>query len=88
VFSQDLLIATINRIQKRLGGLETKLAIQHMQDNQLADCFRILLKYYDKYYLGSLHNLRPATAAHIIPVSIEKVDVENNYRVLLSAVKS
>ncbi|MCX6263861.1 MAG: tRNA 2-selenouridine(34) synthase MnmH, partial [Bacteroidetes bacterium] len=86
LFSQDLLIATIARIQKRLGGLETKLAIQHVRDNQLADCFRILLKYYDKYYLGSLHNLRPATAAHIIPVSIEKVDVENNYRVLLSAV--
>lgn len=88
VFSQDLLIATIARIQKRLGGLETKLAIQHLRDNQLADCFRILLTYYDKYYLGSLHNLRPATAADIIPVPLEKVDVENNYRELLSAVKS
>ena len=88
VFSQDLLIATITRIQKRLGGLETKLAIQHVRDNQLADCFRILLKYYDKYYLGSLHNLRPATAADIIPVSLEKVDVENNYRVLLSTEKN
>ena len=86
VFSQDLLIATITRIQKRLGGLETKLAIQHMQDNQLADCFRILLKYYDKYYLGSLQNLRPASAASIITVPLEKVDAENSCRLLIGSV--
>lgn len=84
-FSPDLIIATITRIQKRLGGLETKLAIQHMQENQLADCFRILLKYYDKYYLGSLHNLRPATAVAIITVPMEKVDPPNNCERLLSA---
>jgi tRNA 2-selenouridine synthase len=86
VFSQELLIATITRIQKRLGGLETKLAIQHMQDNQLADCFRILLKYYDKYYLGSLQNLRPASAASIITVPLEKVDAENSCRLLIGSV--
>jgi tRNA 2-selenouridine synthase len=85
-FSPELIIATITRIQKRLGGLETKMAIQHMQDNQLADCFRILLKYYDKYYRGSLQNLRPASAAAIITVPLEKVDAENSYRLLIGSV--
>jgi tRNA 2-selenouridine synthase len=85
-FSSELIIATITRIQKRLGGLETKLAIQYMQDNQLADCFRVLLKYYDKYYLGSLQNLRPVSAAAIISVPLEKVDAEISYRLLIGSV--
>jgi hypothetical protein len=57
-----------------------------VRDNQLAECFRILLKYYDKYYLGSLHNLRPATAAAIITVPLEKVDAENSCWLLIGSV--
>lgn len=84
-FPSELIIATILRIQKRLGGLETKLAIQHMQENQLVDCFRILLKYYDKYYRGSLQNLRPASAAAIITVPLDKVDAEISYQLLIGS---
>ena len=40
----------INRIQKRLGGLETKLALQHLEDGEIEPCFHILLTYYDKWY--------------------------------------
>lgn len=46
----------ILRIQKRLGGLETKNAIQFLDDNQLKDCFGILLSYYDKWYGKALFN--------------------------------
>jgi len=47
---------SIERIQKRLGPLETKTAIQHLQLGELEACFAILLKYYDKYYLKGLTN--------------------------------
>ncbi len=42
--------AAILRIHKRLGPLETKTAVQLLEEGNLAGCFRILLKYYDKWY--------------------------------------
>jgi tRNA 2-selenouridine synthase len=42
------------RIQKKLGGLETKTALQFLEENDLFGCFDILLKYYDKLYGKSL----------------------------------
>jgi len=52
--TQDL-ADCILRIQRNLGGLETKIALQHLQENNIAACFEILLKYYDKYYEKGLH---------------------------------
>lgn len=49
-FEQQELIAAIGRIQKRLGGLETKTAIHAVEQNDIATAFSILLKYYDKWY--------------------------------------
>jgi tRNA 2-selenouridine synthase len=53
---KDRLIEAIQRIQKRLGGLETKTAIALLVADNITDSFRILLKYYDKHYSKSLHN--------------------------------
>lgn len=50
---KELAAATI-RIQKKLGGLETKTAIDYLDNDDLESCFSILLKYYDKLYLKSL----------------------------------
>ena len=44
----------IIRIQKRLGGLETKNAVEEIDNNNIAGCFSILLKYYDKHYQKGL----------------------------------
>ena len=52
-FDKADLADTIRRIQKRLGGLETKTALQHLEQNDVLSCFRILLKYYDKFYQKS-----------------------------------
>ena len=41
----------ILRIQKRLGGLETKKCNTFYQKIIYPECFGILLKYYDKLYL-------------------------------------
>lgn len=46
----------IDRIRKRLGGLETKTALQHLADGDTEACFRILLAYYDKWYRKALNN--------------------------------
>jgi tRNA 2-selenouridine synthase len=55
-FDKEKLAEAIERIQKRLGGLETKNAISFLSENNIRECFSILLKYYDKLYLKGLHN--------------------------------
>ena len=50
------MIDAIVRIKERLGGLEAKNAINHLESNNTIESFRILLKYYDKWYLKALHN--------------------------------
>ena len=50
------MVNAIIRIQKRLGGLETKNAINHLLENNAKESFRILLTYYDKWYLKGLNN--------------------------------
>ena len=42
--------AATERIQKKLGGLETKTAIACLNENNIKGAFDILLKYYDKLY--------------------------------------
>ncbi len=61
VHKKDELVTAIMRIQKRLGGLETKTAINFLLENNFKESFRILLTYYDKYYLKGLHNRENAT---------------------------
>jgi len=46
----DQLKAATLRIQKRLGGLDTKNAIQFLAERNWREAFSILLKYYDKAY--------------------------------------
>jgi tRNA 2-selenouridine synthase len=55
-FTKEELVNAIIRIQKRLGGLETKNAINHLLENNHKECFRILLQYYDKWYIKGLYN--------------------------------
>jgi tRNA 2-selenouridine synthase len=52
---KEQIVSAILRIKKRLGGLETKTAINFIVEDDLKECFRLLLTYYDKYYLKSLH---------------------------------
>ncbi len=47
--NKELSIA-IHRLQKRLGGLETKRALEALEQNQFETCCEILLRYYDKKY--------------------------------------
>jgi tRNA 2-selenouridine synthase len=53
--SKDKLVTAIMRIKKKLGGLETKNAINFILEDDLKSCFTLLLKYYDKLYLKSTY---------------------------------
>ncbi len=44
----------IGRISKRLGGLETKNALAFLNEDNIEECFAILLQYYDKRYAKGL----------------------------------
>lgn len=69
-FDKEKLVNAVIRIQKRLGGLETKNAIGYLLENNHRECFRILLKYYDKWYSKGLYNRENlSTLLHTIPCS-------------------
>jgi len=53
---KEKMIDAIGRIRERLGGMEAKNAINQLESNNTIESFRILLKYYDKWYLKGLHN--------------------------------
>jgi len=55
-YPKEALAQGVHRIAKRLGGLETKNALQHLEAGDITACFTVLLKYYDKLYQKGLHN--------------------------------
>jgi len=55
-FDKEKMIDAILRIKDRLGNLEAKKAIDFLNEDNTIESFRILLKYYDKWYTKGLHN--------------------------------
>ncbi|HSU51110.1 MAG TPA: tRNA 2-selenouridine(34) synthase MnmH [Segetibacter sp.] len=69
--------SAIIRIQKRLGGLEAKTALNFLIEDNLEETFRILLKYYDKQYLKGLHS-RENLQQLLHTIECDTVDAEKN----------
>jgi tRNA 2-selenouridine synthase len=77
-FDKDSLMSATLRIQKRLGGLETKNAINHIIEGNIKDAFHILLKYYDKWYEKNTQKTTAIPKLIVIRLQAEKVDpIEN-----------
>lgn len=53
-YPAEVLKASVNRISKRLGGDNTKDALQAIDEGDIANAIEISLKYYDKTYQYSL----------------------------------
>jgi tRNA 2-selenouridine synthase len=53
-YKKEKLINAILRIKKRLGGLDTKIAVNALIEDDIRACFGLLLKYYDKQYLKTV----------------------------------
>ena len=84
---KEKLVNAIIRIQKRLGGLETKTAIGYLVEDNYKECFRILLKYYDKWYLKGLQN-RDNLEGLLHKVSCNTIDVKDNAEKVLEEIKN
>jgi tRNA 2-selenouridine synthase len=80
---KEKLVNAIIRIQKRLGGLEAKNAINFLLEDNHKECFRILLKYYDKWYEKGLYN-RENPVNLISKISAETVNAKTNTDLLLN----
>ena len=82
-FEKEALIAATLRVQKRLGGLETKNAIALIEANHIKEAFAILLKYYDKWYAKfSQADTKPKQ--QILPLSSPQVAPQENAKILLN----
>ena len=84
---KEKMVNSIIRIRKRLGGLETKSAINYLLEDDIKECFRILLKYYDKYYLKGLNN-RVNGQELVRTIVCEKVDTSGNVESILRHYKA
>jgi tRNA 2-selenouridine synthase len=80
---KNIIIENINRIQKRLGGLEAKNAINYVINNDIMACFTILLTYYDKWYLKGLNN-RENLSSFLNKIPCKSVDAVKNVKQVLS----
>ena len=79
---KETLKEAILRIQKRLGGLETKNALNFLEENNYKAAFRILLSYYDKWYHKGLHN-RENISSLLNKIPCAGVDTKTNAQKLL-----
>jgi tRNA 2-selenouridine synthase len=70
----------ILRIQKRLGGLETKNTLRHLEEDDFSGCFGILLRYYDKWYEKGLN---AKEKGKIFRLEGKSVDQEENAKILM-----
>ncbi len=75
-FDKESLIGSVRKITKRLGGLNTKKAIDFIEENNVKAAFEILLEYYDKMYEHSLV-LHKENNIVLHKISTPNVDINN-----------
>ena len=84
---REKVFEAIGRLQKRLGGLETKTAVQYLEEENVQECFRILLKYYDKYYQKGLNN-RSSLENLLCKIDCPKIQAAGNANSVLNKTRS
>jgi tRNA 2-selenouridine synthase len=82
-FPKEQLINAIIRIKKKLGGLETKTAINSLVEDDVRSSFRVLLQYYDKLYSKGLERNRENLTSIVTRVEAPVVDDQANAGLLL-----
>lgn len=79
-FTKEELIDATIRIQKKLGGLETKNVITFLEEGNIYNAFELLLMYYDRGY--KLASARANRSAKVL--ELESIDIEKNANALLN----
>lgn len=83
LFEKENLAESIIRITKRLGGLETKTALEHLETGDISNCFKILLKYYDKHYIKCLEQ-KKEKVLFVKKITLENTDAIKNAYTLMA----
>lgn len=81
-FPPDLLRAAIIKISRRLGGDNTREAINAIDGGDFATAIEITLRYYDKAYQ---YSLRRKTRAELVVIETDTDDIEVNAMKALEA---
>lgn len=81
-YPRELLIESINRISKRMGGEKARDAINAVEKGDFGKAIEITLKYYDKAYM---FGIRQKPKGNVIYVEAETDNIENNTRKVLEA---
>jgi len=79
----ELLIASVNRITKRLGSDNASRAIKKIQEGNYEEAIEITLKYYDKTYLFGLSNKKNKT----IVCKFSENNILKNSQILIETLK-
>jgi tRNA 2-selenouridine synthase len=82
-FEKEKLADAITLLRKRLGGTDTKSALLYLENDDLAACFGILLKYYDKHYLKGLLQKDPSQPG-TRKIGCDSTDAAANSKALLN----
>lgn len=82
---KDFLKASVLRIQKRLGLLETKFTLQAIDENRMKDFVRQVLVYYDKTYAKGIKNREHQ---NIVNLEIPKINPQENAKAILEFTKN
>ncbi|MHA4845998.1 tRNA 2-selenouridine(34) synthase MnmH [Flavitalea antarctica] len=80
---QNFLIDSTEKIRKRLGSEQCKMAVAAIKENRMADFIRQVLMYYDKAYKKGLSQKTPAI---FHAVKLETLNHHENARILLDAI--
>jgi tRNA 2-selenouridine synthase len=86
-FEKEKLINATVRIKKKLGGLETKNAVNALLEDDVTSCFSILLNYYDRLYLKSTQNTEEGQRT-VTTISSDSIDAKLNTEKLIQHVNS
>lgn len=76
------LAESIQKISKRLGGLQTKLAFQYLEEKNFYELAFLTLGYYDKCYLKGISY---RDQSMVIPLKMDRVDHTANTNSLLQS---
>lgn len=80
-YDEELLRRSIDRIAKRLGGLEHRHCIEALDSGDQAEVVRICLNYYDRAYRYGLDRREPETVWRL---ELDSVETEKNTQELLN----
>lgn len=78
---KDFLKASVTRISKRLGPLETKLTLQAIDEDRMKDFIKQVLVYYDKTYEKGLNNRE---ILNLQTINLEKINPIENANAILN----